>query len=262
VLARTLLLLGAIVASLPAAAIVMRPDRDDAEYLELASRYASAVALGSYGEGALIAPRWILTSADVARAMREAKGSLRLRIGGQDQGVQSVITPPAGSAGDIALILLREPVTDVETTPIYRASDEHGKALVIAAHGAAARMGSDTVVRDGRKRAAINTVDRVDAGILAMKLKAPDDASDMQGAAGPGDEGAPAFIEANGRLLVAGIAQGPRGGNVPKVGDWDVYTRVSASAAWIDDAMFKAAAEEAAATSRPLPSPRRRGSAH
>lgn len=232
-LARTVLLLAAIAASAPAAGIVTRPDRDEAEYIELASRYASAVALGSYGEGALIAPRWILTSSDVARAMREAKGALRLRIGAEDHAVQSLITPPAGNAGDIALVLLREPVTDVEATPIYRASDEHGKALVIAAH----------------KRAGINTVDRVDVATLAMRLKAPDEASDLQGAAGPGDEGAPAFIETNGRLFVAGIAQGPRGGGVPKVGDWDVYTRVSASAAWIDDAMFKAAAEEAAATS-------------
>ncbi|HEX3062221.1 MAG TPA: hypothetical protein VHP55_06105, partial [Usitatibacter sp.] len=129
--------------------------------------------------------------------------------------------------------------------------------VVIASHGAAGRIGEPGVVRDGKARAAINTVDRVQAHALGLRLKAPDEASDMQGAAGPGDEGAPAFLEKKGRLFVAGIAQGPRGGVVPKVGDWDLYARVSSYADWIDAAMFRAASEEA---QRDSSSPRRRES--
>lgn len=227
----------------------MRADRDDAEYLELASRYASAMALGSFGEGVLIAPRWILTSADVARAMREAQGTLRLRIGSAQHEVVAVFVRP-GNEADIALVLLRDAVNDVEPTPIYRDSGEAGKAVVIVGEGAAARIGSEAITHDGRKRAAINTIDRVDAGTLGMRLKGPEDASDLQGATGPGDEGAPAFVEEKGRLFVAGIAHGPRGGGVPKVGGWDVYTRVSACASWIDEAMFRAAAAEAASAPR------------
>lgn len=240
-----LLAAAALAAALPASALVLRADRDDAEYLELATRYASAVPLGSYGEGALVAPRWILTSANVARAMREAKGTLRMRIGAAERDVQGIFTPPEG---DIALVLLREPVEGVETTALYREGDEERHAVVIASHGAAGRIGEPAVVRDGRARAAINTVDRVEARVLGLRLKGPDDASDLQGAAAPGDEGAPAFLEKKGRLFVAGIAQGPRGGAVPRVGDWDLYTRVSAYAEWIDEAMFRAASDEAAAT--------------
>ena len=249
----TRLFLAAALAAVPAFAIVIRPDRDDAEYLELASRYSSAVALGDYGEGALIAPRWVLTAASVARALGEARGTTRLRVGERDYDVQSVFAAPEGG---IALVLLREPVAGVEPTPIHRESDERGQGVVIVGHGAMGRIGAEPVHRDGRKRGAINTVDRVDARTLALEIRSPDDASDLQGAAGPGDEGAPAFIEAKGRLSVAGIAQGPRGGALPKAGDADVYARVSAFASWIDDTMFKAAADEAAASTA-KPSARR-----
>jgi hypothetical protein len=174
-----------------------------------------------------------------------------LRIGAGEHEVQAILAPEKDAV--IALLFLREPVADVEPTPIYRASDEARMPVVIVGHGAAAGFGGAPIARDGRKRAAINTIDRVDAASLAMRIKGPDDASDMQGAAGPDDEGAPAFIEAKGRLFVVGVAHGSRGGGVPKVGDWDVYTRVSAYASWIDEAMFKAAAEEAAATTKVKP---------
>jgi hypothetical protein len=239
-----LLAAGAIAAAFPACALFVRADRDDAEYRELASGYASAVPLGPYGEGALIAPRWILTSGDVARAMREAKGTLRLRIGEAERDVQAIFTPPEG---DIALLLLREPLEGIDATPPYREDDEARHAVVIASHGAAGRIGEPAVLRDGKARAGINTVDRVEAHVLGLRLKGPDDASDLQGAAGPGDEGAPAFLEKKGRLFVAGIAQGPRGGGVPRLGDWDLYARVSSYAGWIDEAMFRAASDEAAA---------------
>ena len=249
-----LLAAAAIAAAFPAWALVLRADRDDAEYVELATRYGSAVPVGSYGEGALIAPRWILTSGNVARALREAKGALRLRIGEAERDVQEILTPPEG---DIALLLLREPIEGIEATPVYRDSDEGRQAVVIASHGARGRIGEAAVVRDGKARAAINTVDRVEARMLGLRLKAPDDASDLQGAAGPGDEGAPAFLEKDGRLFVAGVAQGPRGGAVPRVGDWDPYTRVSSYAEWIDEAMFRSASDEARKDSPP---PRRRAS--
>jgi hypothetical protein len=252
---RFLLLFAAVVAALPASAIVRRADRDDAEYLELASRYRSALALGGFGEGVLIAPRWILTSASVVAALREAHAT-RLAVGGSEHEIASLILAPEALNADLALVLLRDAVEGIEPTPLHRESDEQGKAVVIVGHGATGVIGSEDSIRDGRARGAINTVDRVEAGRLALDVKAPEDASDLQGAAGPGDEGAPAYLEAKGRLTVAGIAQGPRGARIPRAGDADTYTRVSAFVLWIDEAMFKAASEEAAAeTAR---KPRRR----
>ena len=45
--------------TLPAGAILIRADRDDAEYLELATKYVASVAIAPVdAEGALIAPSW------------------------------------------------------------------------------------------------------------------------------------------------------------------------------------------------------------
>ena len=244
------ILAACLAAAWPCAAIVVRADRDDSEYRELASRYASAVALGGYGEGVLIAPRWILTSSSVATALREGHAT-RFRIGGSEHDIRATFLSPPSIHGDIALILLVDPVATIEPTAVHRARDEAGKPVVIAGHGATGVIGTTHDVRDGVKRAAINTVDRVDDARLYLRLKGPDDASDLQGAAGAGDEGAPAYLEAKGRLSVAGIAQGPRGVAIPKVGDEDVYTRISAFTAWIDETMFAAAAAEAEAATAP-----------
>lgn len=210
---------GCLLAS-PAVALLTRADRDDAEYLELASRYTSSVRLSARaGEGVLIAPRWMLTSA------AHAKEAARLRIGARDYAVQSTYTE--GQAG-VALLLLREAAADVEPTPIYRGTEEAGKAVVVTGHGG-----------DGRKRAGINTIDRVAARTLELRIRKGDDASDLQGALTPSETGAPAYLQVGDELFVAGIA-------TAIAGDRETYARISALAAWIDETMLGAAMSEAA----------------
>jgi len=124
----------------PAGAILIRADRDDAEYLELATRYTSSVLLEAPdGEGVLIAPRWVLTAAHRAKALQEMKAPPRLRFGARDHEIQSMVLHPdwtKGGHSDVALILLEEPVRNVEPTLLYRGADEGGKSLVIVGHGA------------------------------------------------------------------------------------------------------------------------------
>jgi secreted trypsin-like serine protease len=67
---RSILLVAALFAALPSAAILIRADRDDAEYVELASRYPSAIEIAPGLEGVLIAPRWVLTSAHCAMLLQ------------------------------------------------------------------------------------------------------------------------------------------------------------------------------------------------
>ncbi len=239
--------------ALPAAAIAIRADRDPEEYAELATRYVSALELGAHGTGVLIAPRWILTADSVGRALRPGD---KLPMGtGRKINPTPEVQSVAVAADGVALVLLRAPVDDVKPTPVYRASDEKGKTVVIVGYGAAGIIGSAAMTRAGPKLAAINTVDRVETATLGLEVKKPDDASDLQGAAAPGDAGAPAFIETRDGLFVAGIARGPAGERLPKEGDIDLYARVSALAQWIDVAMFKAAAEEANLSSRRRPGP-------
>lgn len=244
--------------ALPTAAILIRADRDDSEYLELATRYPSSVLLNAPdGEGVLIAPRWVLTAAHMGRALQELKPMPKLAFGAAQYEIQSIFVHPdwkKGGHSDLALLYLKAPVRGVEPTRLYRASDEGGKGVVIVGSGYSGKIGEKPQPKerwDRKKRAAINTVDRVAPRILALRIKPPDEASDLQGAAAPGDSGGPAFMETPEGVFVAGIGYATDDANadgiVGNAGDWELYVRVSAFVAWIEATMLGVAMEEAKA---------------
>ena len=226
--------------ALPAAALLIRPDRDDAEYLELATRYPSFVALTAVGgSGVLIAPRWVLTTAHGAKGMKDRK----LALDGRDHAVAAVFIHPdwkPGGGADVALLLLAEPARGVEPTRLYRDQDEAGKGVVVVGNGATGRIGATARQQDGRKRAAINTVDRVAPDTLGLRIKPLDEASDLQGAITPSDRGGPAFLENDAGTFVAGIARAAEG-------DWNLYARASTFVTWIEATMLQVAKQEAEA---------------
>jgi hypothetical protein len=251
-LAFALATLAALAVALPARAVLTRPDRDEEEYVELATRYPAAVSLGATGGvGVLVGQRWILTAARSASTLR-AKD--KLVVGGAGNEIQEIFLHPdwkAGTGPDIALVLLRSAVESIAAAPTYRLSDEAGQTVRIVGTGGTGRIGAAGGRPDGKARAAINTVDRVTAGTMELLLKGPEDASDLQGALGPGDIGAPAFVEVGATIYVAGIASrtedSNRDGIAGSVGDREIYTRVSAFASWIDRTAADALAAEAAA---------------
>jgi hypothetical protein len=221
-------------ACLPAGALLTRPDRDDAEYLELASRYSSSIPLPApVGEGVLIASRWVLTAPAPAQLLREIKPTPPLRIGGADYEIEAIHT-----GEDLALILLTRPARGVTPVPVYPESDESGKVVAIVAHRSTGRIGAPGK-SDGRRRAGINSVVAVAGGSFEVRIKSGDDASDLQGALQPEEVGAGAYVagEAN-RIHVAGIAR--------SIDDKrQVFTRLSARMAWIESVMLEVAKKEA-----------------
>jgi hypothetical protein len=248
---RPMLLAATLFVALPSFAILIRADRDDAEYLELATRYPSAVLLNAPdGSGALIAPRWVLTAAHMVKALREMPKPPRLEFAGRAYEIESMHSHPEWKKGnpfDIGLIFLREPVADVEPAPIYREKDEGGKAVIIVGHGYVGKIGEKPSAAgwDRKARAAINTIERLSPRTLGLRIKANDEASDLQGAAAPGDSGGPLYIENASGVFVAGVGYATDDTNadgiVGNAGDWELYIRVSTFADWIDETMFKAA---------------------
>ena len=85
-------------ASLPAHALLTRADRDDAEYLELATRYTAAITLGARGgEAVVIHPLWILTTAEHARSLQQPDA--RVAFGSRTYRVQGVHVHPRARPG-------------------------------------------------------------------------------------------------------------------------------------------------------------------
>ena len=230
-----LLLLAAILSAPPAVALHTRPDRDDSEYLELASRYRAAVKLPSaLGEGVLVGPRWVLTAPAPAQLLRAITPMPAFTIGGRDYPIESIHV-----GEDLGLVLLSAPVAGIEPVTVYRASDEKGKGVAIVGHGPAGPIGG-AAKADDKARAALNTIDAVSAGTFEVRIKSGDDASDLQGALSPAEVGAPAFITTDaGVIHVAGIARSADGKR-------EIYTRVSARTDWIESTMWEAAKKEAA----------------
>lgn len=245
-----------VTTTMPAAAILIRPDRDDAEYLELATKYPASVPLNAPdGEGVLIGERWILTAAHMVKALQEMKPAPRISVGGREHEIASLHLHPDWRKGDprsdVGLIRLKRAVTDVEPALLYREKDEGGKAVVVVGHGYTGKIGEKPLPKerwDRKKRASINTVDRVSPRVLGLKIKPPDEASDLQGAAGPGDSGCPAFVEMRGALFVIGISSATDDANANGIvgdpGDWEIYARVSFFVPWIEATMLGVEKEE------------------
>jgi hypothetical protein len=253
---RSLLSFLLVALAIPAHALLIRTDRDDAEYLELATKYTSFVPLGGTpgAGGVLVNPRWVLTSASVGKVLSEQKGRV-LRIGGRDLGIERVFIHPEWKGANenaVALVLLREGARGIEATPVYRGTDEAGKTVVVVGSGYTGRIGANATAEkwDRKPRASVNTVDRVAPLTVGLKLKPHDDASDLQGAMAPGDAGGPIFIETDDGIRVLGIALGTEDANangiLGDIGDWENCARVSAFGDWVEKTMLDVAREEAA----------------
>ena len=237
---KALLLLTTLAIALPAQALLIRADRDDAEYREMAERYPSALDLGPAGSGALIAPQWILATATGAKSLAAKEPSVTIR--GKTYAVASVHAHPKARAGqpeNLALIRLKEAVRDVEPTKLYRKDDEAGLTMIYVGHGPTGKIGAPERRRDGHARAAVNTVDRLSPLTLSVMIKHNEEASDLQGVLVPGEEGAPTYIDGKEGIFLAGLYHGD-------VTVWNLFSRLSAFVPWIEATMLDSEREAAA----------------
>lgn len=222
----------------PLHAVVIRHDRPDADALALGRRFAAAGRIMPDGGCTLIAPSWAVTAAHVAARLRP--GSL-VEFEDTPYAVKRVIAHPDASAPagappdvDLALIEFTARVEGVEPVSLYAGRDELGRQAVIVGYGDFGVAGVLFQRTDGKRRAVTNEIDNAGPKRVFMTFDAPPAGSTLEGVGAPGDSGGPAFIEADGRLLLVGVSSASMNGKPGTYGVVDVYTRISSYVDWIE----------------------------
>lgn len=265
-----LLAFGLMLSAVCANAIIIRHDVPDAKYQVDAKELPQLADLPGIGEGVLVSPEWVVT---VARAVA-GKDVHEVTINGVPRAVTRVVIHPGykpvhpeletGNAApllvyennldDIALLQLKEPVTDVLPLPLYRGNNEQSEIAEIFGKGQTGNgvtgEFADSPMR-GELRRAFTRVEDADGRWITLEFHSKRGAQALEGMPGDGDEGGPVLIKSRGEWTLAGLVSRKVAGRDVSTymyfhyGNESYATRISHYAAWIDDTMLSASAQNA-----------------
>lgn len=226
--------------------IVIRHDREDEKYLALGAKYPVSGYLQEQVGCTLIAPRWAITAAHTIES-NPAFIDYYVMFGGKRYEIEKIIIHPArvrdtvDSSADIALLKLKEPVTDITPALLYDKIDEPGKIVTLVGYGVTGTGLTGATGERGKLRGATNRIEGALENSLLLVFDAPPLGTDLEGVSGAGDSGSPALYEENGKLYIIGVGSfnsgDPKEGTVGKYGTFEGYARISTRRAWILDTM-------------------------
>lgn len=245
-----------------ARAIIMRHDVPEEKYRVDASEFPALVDLPGEGHGVLVAPFWVVTVA------REVAGRdiQEVTINGKPRAVAKVVIHPGykptpknlyvGDAAplmlferdvdDIAMIELKDEVTDVQPVVMYRGDAEPKDVAEIIGKGSTGNgyvgeyPGSP---HRGDLHHAYTRIESTDGRWLKLQFHTKREAEPLEGMPGNGDEGGPVLIKVRGtQVLVALMCREYAVGDLQSYQffhyDSESYnTRISYYGPWMDGVM-------------------------
>ena len=245
-----------------ARAIIMRHDVPEDKYKVAASEFPALVDLPFEGHGVLIAPAWVVTLASAVAN----KDINEVTINGKPRPIARVVLHPgykptpreyySGDANrlllferdldDIAMIELKDPISDVQPALLYRGENERNEVVEILGKGAAGNglIGQYSMSpHRGVLRRAFTRVESADGHWIKLRFETKREAQPLEGMPANGDEGGPVFMKVHGLLTVVGLmwrlyAAGDLANYRYFVYEDETYeTRMSYYAPWIDGVM-------------------------
>ncbi len=186
--------------------------------------------------GVLIDPMHVLTAKHCVASSSSGTFTLELASGTVSYTwTEKELHPTA----DLAILTLSSS-TGLSGYPVYDASDEIGKEIIMVGYGVSGVGHPDSVnYPKGTKRFGYNKVDGiyVDSGLEYLQSDFDTGPVDKEVMIADGDSGGPSFIEINGVYYIAGIHHGVSDndgdGIYPEVHDFGFDVRVSDYSDWI-----------------------------
>lgn len=133
------------------------------------------------------------------------------------------------SAGfDIAIMKLDRPVDGITPHDINREVPTVGQTLTLVGFGESGKSTSGSNNDFGNKHVGETQIDTVTENHVSWQFDSHNESNTA-----PGDSGGPAFLDQNGKLVVAGITSGGDG-DAHQLGDFSFDTRVDTLASWVD----------------------------
>lgn len=236
-----------------AGAVIIRHDVDPEAYVANAEDYPALFALYRTKKGyrdciaTLIAPQWAVTAAHCTEDKPFVNGlaaaGYDVEIGASKATIDKVVRyePADGAAKrDLALLHFSAAIASVVPLPLYKASDEIGRVVLLPGWGDTGDGLKGISGADGRFRVAENRIDAARDGWLIWKFDDPRSGIGrsvaLEGISGPGDSGGPALIMTPKGLAVAGVSSAQKTFGRPE-GLYEAeeyYVRISEFVEWIE----------------------------
>lgn len=229
--------------------MIIRHDRSDRHCLVNPKDWPGFTSFfRGHGGALLIAPTWLLTAAHVATLLPVERHP-SIEVAEERRSIVRVVIHPEFAPEwseedadngrhtvDLALVELDVSITHVPPYELYTDNDEVGQEVILLGSGqfGDGKRGAGGIDRGLRR--ATNKIDAADDYWLAFRFDEPPDCTELEGVSGAGDSGGPAFIQRDGRLLLAGISSWQHfkgNAHLGMYGCVEHYSRVSRFIDWI-----------------------------